>query len=86
MTFKLYAVLQLIGKQSYSAANAALLGVVLNKINPREHSIISQQVKSKVQTDNFAFAGALPFNPLLQTVRWVAILDCALAGALSVAL
>ena len=63
--------LQLIGKQSYSAANAALLGVVLNKINPKEHSIISQQVKSKVQNGNFAFAGALPFNPLLQTVRSV---------------
>ena len=63
--------MQLIGKQSYSAANAALLGVVLNKINPKEHSIISQQVKSKVQNDGFAFAGALPFNPMLQTVRSV---------------
>jgi hypothetical protein len=60
---------QLIGKQSYSHNNAALLGVVLNKVNPKEHSIISQQVKSKVHSDNFAFAGAIPFNPLLNTVR-----------------
>ena len=62
--------LQLIGKQSYVQNNAALLGVVLNKVNPKEHSIISQQVKSKVQSDDFAFAGALPFNPLLTSVRW----------------
>lgn len=59
----------LIGKQSYSHNNAALLGVVLNKVNPKEHSIISQQVKSKVHSDGFAFAGAIPFNPLLNTVR-----------------
>lgn len=61
--------LQLIGKQNYSHNNATLLGVVLNKVNPKEHSIISQQVKSKVHTPDFAFAGALPYNPLLTTVR-----------------
>ena len=65
----LFLSLQLIGKQSYSQNNATLLGVVLNKVNPKEHSIISQQVKSKVQADDFAFAGAIPFNPLLNTVR-----------------
>ncbi|DBA68921.1 TPA: hypothetical protein ACH3X2_013283 [Trebouxia sp. C0005] len=59
----------LIDKQSYSQNNAALLGVVLNKVNPKEHSIISQQVKSKVHSNDFAFAGAIPFNPLLNTVR-----------------
>ena len=71
-----WVALQLIGKPSYSQNNASLLGVVLNKVNPREHSIISQQVKSKVQSHGFAFAGALPFNPLLQTVRLV-VLACA---------
>ncbi|KAL3156629.1 hypothetical protein ABBQ38_000914 [Trebouxia sp. C0009 RCD-2024] len=59
----------LIGKQNYSHHNATLLGVVLNKVNPKEHSIISQQVKSKVHTPDFAFGGALPYNPLLTTVR-----------------
>lgn len=63
--------LQLIGKQNYSHHNATLLGVVLNKVNPKEHSIISQQVKSKVHTPDFAFGGALPYNPLLTTVRSV---------------
>ena len=65
--------LQLIGKQSYSQNNANLLGVVLNKVNPKELSIISQQVKAKVHSPDFAFAGALPFNPLLTTVRSVCI-------------
>ena len=50
-----------------------MLGVVLNKVNPKEHSIISQQVKSKVQGPDFTFAGALPFNPLLTTVRSVVV-------------
>lgn len=71
-----WVVLQLISKQSYSHNNASLLGVVLNKVNPKEHAIISQQVKSKVQSNGFAFAGALPFNPLLQTVRFSS-LPCA---------
>lgn len=62
---------QLIGKQSYSQNNANLLGVVLNKVNPKEHSIISQQVKKQVHSHDFAFAGAIPFNPLLTTVRSV---------------
>lgn len=63
--------LQLIGKRNYSHNNATVLGVVLNKVNPKEHSIISQQVRSKVQSPDFAFAGALPYNPLLTTVRSV---------------
>lgn len=46
---------------------------MLNKVKPKELSIISQQVKAKVHSPNFAFAGALPFNPLLTTVRSVCI-------------
>lgn len=64
-----FCALQLIGKQSYKQNNANLLGVVLNKVNPKEHSIISQQVKAKVHSPDFAFAGALPYNPLLTSVR-----------------
>ena len=59
----------LIARGQLLAEHADVLGVVLNKVPPGEHSILVQQVGRKLAAVGLPFAGGIPADALLGTAR-----------------
>ena len=48
-----------------------MLGVVANKIFPKDHAIINSQLGRKLAVAGLPFAGGLPADSVIGTARWV---------------
>lgn len=49
--------------------HADVLGVVLNKVPPRDHAVLMSQLARKMAAADIPFAGGIPADPLLGTAR-----------------
>lgn len=59
----------LIARSSLQSEHADVMGVVLNKVPPREHALVVAQLGRKLADAGLPFAGGIPADPIIGTAR-----------------
>ena len=61
--------LQVIAKKSLEGNGAEVLGLLVNKLEPKTLADTMQKLQMRLETKGLPLAGGLPFDPILRTIR-----------------
>jgi hypothetical protein len=62
---------QLLKRQAFRDHKVDVLGVVLDKVPREDQAILTSQLRRKFQEAGLVFAGGIPEDHVLESVRWV---------------
>lgn len=66
---------QVIAKKSLEGNGAEVLGLLVNKLEPKTIADTMQKLQTRLAKKGLPLAGGLPFDPILRTIRWAWLLE-----------
>ena len=67
--------LQVIAKKSLEGNGAEVLGLLVNKLEPKTLADTMQKLQARLSEKGLPLAGGLPFDPILRTIRSAWLLE-----------